>query len=121
MTIEHATQSRTDARSAIILMCEYAITNLNATQTFTSLCRYANACGLQHGKDQNFEPLDATDETSEAREAGRRVSGDRNPRDYGCQEARFFGMSDCYRWNRAGVGELGSKCFAFGIRNLFGW
>jgi hypothetical protein len=45
----------------------YAITNLNATQNFTIHCRYANACGLQHGKDWDFEPFDATEETSDAR------------------------------------------------------
>jgi 3-dehydroquinate dehydratase len=45
----------------------YAITNLNATQNFKILCRYANACGLQHGKDWDFEPFDATEETSDAR------------------------------------------------------
>jgi hypothetical protein len=45
----------------------YAITNLNATQNFTILCRDANACGLQHGKDWDFEPFDATEETTDAR------------------------------------------------------
>jgi hypothetical protein len=45
----------------------YAITNLSATENFKNLCRYANACGLKHGKDWDFEPLDPTEETSNAR------------------------------------------------------
>jgi hypothetical protein len=45
----------------------YAITNLSATENFKILCRFANACGLRFGKDWDFEPLDPTQETSNAR------------------------------------------------------
>jgi hypothetical protein len=48
----------------------YAITNLSTTENFKILCRYANACDLQHGidKDWDFEPLDPTDAMSDVRQ-----------------------------------------------------
>jgi hypothetical protein len=45
----------------------WAITNLNTRENVELLCRFGLACGLEFGIDWDFEPLDPTEETSDAR------------------------------------------------------
>jgi hypothetical protein len=45
----------------------WAITSLNTRENVELLCRFGLACGHEFGIDWDFEPLDPTEETSDAR------------------------------------------------------